>query len=61
MIFEFSLILLLMTFFRVDLTFFIFPTIYLIFKLNKFKEGLKKFVILIVIFSLPWSTGLWNI
>ena len=44
-----------MTFIRVDSIFFIFPTVYLIFIINKFDKGIKKLVIFLLIFSLPWS------
>ena len=54
-ILEFSLILILMTFIRVDSIFFIFPVIYLIFTLNKFNIGIKKLVIFLLVFSIPWS------
>ena len=55
---EFSLIFTLMTFFRTDSIFFIFPIIYLIFISHKFDKGIKKLLIFIIIFSLPW--GLWT-
>ena len=57
-ILEFSLILILMTFIRVDSIFFIFPVIYLIFTLNKFNIGIKKLAIFLLIFSIPWS--IWS-
>ena len=59
LLFELSLILVLMTFFRVDSIFFIIPIIYLIFKLNGPKIGFKKFVAFLIIFSLPWS--IWSL
>ena len=54
-ILEFSLILILMTFIRVDSIFFIFPIIYLIFILNKFNILIKKLLIFLLVFSIPWS------
>ena len=56
--FEFSLILILMTFIRADSIFFIVPSVYLIFNLHKFNLGIKKFIIFLLIFSIPWS--LWT-
>ena len=52
---ELSLIFILMTFIRADAVFFIVPIVYLIFNLNSFNEGLKKLVIFLLIFSIPWS------
>jgi hypothetical protein len=51
---EICLIFIIMTFIRADSIFFIVPIAYLTFNIHGFEQGLKKVMVFLIIFSIPW-------